>query len=248
MDSISRASCELHPESPQARCRLVAHICLLLANVGQCKNTLRMMESNRPSGHGNSLVLDSPQLPDEGNCGPLPRRLDRKSPALPSVEQGTQDGLGGGTLTSSNQNASACYGTSISSILPSLRRCRTLTRPLPSRKTNTSRSRNSHSFTASSMVMGRMAIESVDFTRWASVVRAIEGNLCTTTGTAVDALAPTAIWISASASTGEAQLLSLGLRCVARRRPLLLSAWVSMCSSAWFTAATMSGASASPTI
>src|SRR5271166_6702740 len=139
-----------------------------------------------------------------GHC---PDAWTEKAPALPSVEQGTQDGLGGGTLTSSNQNASACYGTSISSILPSLRRCRTLTRPLPSRKTNTSRSRNSHSFTASSMVMGRMAIESVDFTRCASVVRAMEGNLCTTTGTAVDALAPTVIWASASASTGSFQLL-----------------------------------------
>ena len=57
------------------------------------------------------------------------------------------------------------YGTSISSIFPSLRRCSTLALPLGSRNTNTSRSRNSHSFTASSMVMGRIATESVACTR-----------------------------------------------------------------------------------
>ena len=38
------------------------------------------------------------------------------------------------------------------------------------------------------MVMGRMATESVECTRCASVVRAMEGNLCTTTGTAVAAV------------------------------------------------------------
>ena len=53
------------------------------------------------------------------------------------------------------------YGTSMSSIFPSLRRCSTLALPLGSRNTKTSRSRNSHSFTASSMVMGRIATESV---------------------------------------------------------------------------------------
>jgi hypothetical protein len=37
------------------------------------------------------------------------------------------------------------------------------------------------------MVMGRMAIESVDFTRRASVVRAMEGNVCATKDTAVEA-------------------------------------------------------------
>src|ERR1700734_2794362 len=74
------------------------------------------------------------------------------------------------------------YGTSISSILPSFRRCRTLILPLPSRKMNTSRSRNSHSFTASSTVMGRMAMESCERIRCASVVRATDGSLCTTTG------------------------------------------------------------------
>src|SRR5271165_4692765 len=31
---------------------------------------LRMMETLEPGGHGNSLVLDAPQLPEEGNCGP----------------------------------------------------------------------------------------------------------------------------------------------------------------------------------
>jgi hypothetical protein len=57
-----------------------------------------------------------------------------------------------------------CQGASINSIFPSRLRCRTFTLPSLSRKTNTSRSRNSASLTASSSVMGRNATESSERT------------------------------------------------------------------------------------
>src|SRR5207302_4371564 len=57
------------------------------------------------------------------------------------------------------------YGTSISCSLPSLSRCRTMTLPLGSRNTQTSRSLKCASLIASSSVMGRIATDSSERTR-----------------------------------------------------------------------------------
>ena len=68
----------------------------------------------------------------------------------------------------------------------------------------------------------------------------MEGNLCTTTGTAVCRIGADRDLHFGLGLHRSLPALVLGFTGVARRRPLLLSAWVSMCSSAWLTAATMS--------
>src|SRR5262249_39690118 len=85
------------------------------------------------------------------------------------------------------------YGASINSIFPSRVRCRTITLPFGSRNTKTSRSRKWHSLIASSSVIGRKATASEDCVRCTSVVLATAGYLCTTTGTEVFSVRPTAI-------------------------------------------------------
>src|SRR6185312_15398046 len=122
------------------------------------------------------------------------------------------------------------HGASINSILPSFFRCNTFTCPSGSRKTKTSRSRNSASFTASSIVMGRNATESADFATCVSVRRATAGNEWTTTGTAVAGLAPTAMcWASCLAiSLGQSSLR--GWRFFVLQRLLYFTAWRSILS------------------
>src|SRR5215475_11881917 len=89
--------------------------------------------------------------------------------------------------------ASRLYGASISSIFPSRVRCSTITFPLGSRNTNTSRSRKCASLIASSSVMGRRATEFWSCTRWTSVVFATDGNLCTITETVAPSAIPTTV-------------------------------------------------------
>src|SRR5689334_12234502 len=99
---------------------------------------------------------------------------------------------------------------------------------------------------ASSRVKGRRATESVERTRWASVVRATAGNLWTTTGTVVGGETPTA---TATGSVGASPFHFLrGWRFLVRQRALYFTAWLEMRSRASFTAESMSGATARPTI
>src|SRR3989454_33415 len=137
------------------------------------------------------------------------------------------------------------YGASISSIFPSRVRCKTITLPLGSRKTNTSRSRKWASLMASSSVMGRMATASSERTKWTSVDLATAGNLCTTTGTLVASASPTAVWSFSWAPLPFHFLCSW--RFLLRQRVLYLTACFSRCSSASLTAAVMSPACARPT-
>src|SRR5690349_21345575 len=95
--------------------------------------------------------------------------------------------------------------------------------------------------------MGRRATASSECTRCTSVDLATAGNLCTTIGTtALPSIFSAAVGRLSSAGSLPFHLRP-SCRFLARQRVLYFTAWVSRCSRASLTAATMSPACASPT-